>query len=238
MSVSASTPEPMNRTLAHFLGWGSLFIGGVLVAMVMLVPPALELHYAQWERDWIQACARTQQEQVESYEQFASALASNDPVLLQRLAHHHLRLKPVNAELVRLTDDQLAFAFHTGQASTSSQSAGSTASDSNSKAPLIEQWLHKSYPVVGIDHPAYEPPDHMAIRLATGPKRLILLALGGMFLLCGLMLPGPAPIITANTEEDDNHDDDDDGEFVHAVIDDSDDDDDDDQQPAPLHRVV
>lgn len=209
----------MNRTLAHFLGWGSLFIGGVLVAMVMLVPPALELHYAQWERDWIQACARTQQEQVEAYEQFASALASNDPVLLQRLAHHHLRLKPVNAELVKLSNDQLAFAFNTGEAAAASTPAGPMAS--NSKAPLVEQWLHKSYPVVGVDHPHYEPPDHMAIRLATGPKRLILLALGGMFLLCGLILPGSAPAIATTTETgDDDTDDDDDGEFVTAEIDD------------------
>ncbi len=233
MSVSVPASQPMNRTLAHFLGWGSLFIGGALVAMVMLVPPALELHYARWEREWIEACARTQQEQVEAYEQFASALASNDPVLLQRLAHHHLRLKPVNAELVRLSNDQLAFAFNTGDVSAAGPN-GPAAGDG--KAPLVEQWLHKSYPVVGVDHPGYEPPDHMAIRLATGPRRLPLLALGGMFLLCGLILPGAAPVIAASIEEDDDDtDDDDDGEFVHAVIDDESDEDD---LIAPLHRAA
>ena len=51
----------------------------------------------------------------------------------------------------------------------------------------------------------------MFIRLATGNKRLILLALGGVFLLCGLILPGPAPKPPAAVEDDE--------EFVEAEID-------------------
>jgi len=222
----------MNRTLAQLIGWSSLVIGCALIAIVVLVPPWLELHYAQWEKGWIEACARTQQDQVEAYEQFASALASNDPILLQRLAHHHLRLKPTNTDLVDLTEGEQPILFH----DTSGSASTSTSADA-SKAPLIEQWLHKSYPVIGQDYANYEAPDHMVIRLSTGPKRLILLALGGLFLLCGIILPGPAQPRAITTQDDDT-DDDDDGEFVAAEIDDDDEDADKVIRAMPWHRAA
>lgn len=203
----------MNRTLAHLIGWASLAIGAALVALVMLVSPWLELHYAQWERGWMQACARSQQEQVEAYEHFASALASNDPVLLQRLAYHHLRLKPSRAQIVSLPGGEIGLAGTNLTSGNEAVEAIPLARAGDSRSGLVEQWLHKAYPVIGLDYPAYEAPDHMAIRLATGPKRIILLALGGLFLLCGLLLPGPAPFVPATLAR--NEDD----EFVHAEID-------------------
>ena len=216
----------MNRVLAHFIGWASLAIGAALVAMVVLVSPWLELHYTQWERGWMEACARSQQEQVEAYEHFASALASNDPVLLQRLAYHHLRLKPSRAQIVSLPGGDFALA---GTNLTSGNEAVeplplTRAGDAHSG--LVEQWLHKSYPVVGLDYPAYEPPDNMAIRLATGGKRILLLVLGGVFLLCGLQMPGPKPaaapaLPTPATDDAD--------EFVTAEIDDGEEEEDEDE---------
>lgn len=219
----------MNRVLAHLIGWASLAIGGALVALVMLVPPWLDLHQSQWERDWVEACARTQAQQVEAYEDFASALNSNDPVLLQRLAHHHLRLKPTRSLLVSLPNQI------TGDVNLHLLSEEDLIDldplpvnpQLDRRAALVEHWLHKPYPIVGIDHPAYEPPDHQMIRLATGPRRLLLLALGGVFLLCGLLMPGlPQPVAEVGNEEGvDSKDGDedvdvDDDDYVEAEIDD------------------
>lgn len=204
----------MNRVVAHLIGWASLGIGAALIAMVMLVSPWLELHYAQWERGWIEACAKTQQDQVEAYEHFASALSSNDPVLLQRLAYHHLRLKPSRAQIVSLPGTAGALAGANLTSGNEAVEPLPLTRAGDSRSGLVEQWLHKAYPVIGIDYPAYGAPDHMAIRLATGPKRILLLALGGLFLLCGLLMPGPAPALAPASVSLENDD-----EFVDAEID-------------------
>jgi len=211
MGFATSSSGPMNRVLAHLLGWASLVVGAALIAAIMLVPPWLELQYAQWEHGLIEACAATQREQVEAYEHFASALTSNDPVLLQRLAHHHLRLKPSDTELVSLP---IRAADGTGLRFVDLAVDGHSALESQPapETTLLEQWLHKPHPIVGIDYPAYVGPDHMFIRLTTGNQRMTLLALGGVFLLCGLIMPGPARAASAAASQQEE-------EFVPAEID-------------------
>ena len=55
MGFAVKSSGPMNRGVAHLLGWASLGIGAALIAAIMLVPPWLELHYAQWEHGLIEA---------------------------------------------------------------------------------------------------------------------------------------------------------------------------------------
>ena len=74
----------------------------------------------------------------------------------------------------------------------------------NEKRTLLDQWLTAPMPVVGDDYPAYEVPNHPAIRLVTGPKRSLLLGLGGVFLLCGLLMPGERSA-APNTQPDTLH---------------------------------
>lgn len=186
---------PPSRLFAHAMGWLSLALGIAMVAAIALVPPWLELRYAQWERGFIEACARQQFKQIENYEQFAAGLQSNDPVLLERLAFHQLRRKPAGTALVLMSEDP---SDETG-IRTVINADGTTSSGlsmdptvlGDERQTLLEKWLHQPMPIVGSDYPAYVVPDHAVIRLATGPKRSLLLALSGLFLLCGLLLPGP-----------------------------------------------
>ena len=189
-----SAPMPVSRVFTHLMGWLSLALGMGMVAAIALVPPWLELRYAQWERGFIEQCSRRQFKQIENYENFAAALQSNDPVLLERLAFHHLRLKPAGAVLVSMpnaiTGESGIRTVVNADGSLSSGPDTDPTAMPNEKRTLLDQWLTAPMPVVGEDYPAYEVPSHPAIRLVTGPKRSLLLGLGGVFLLCGLLMPG------------------------------------------------
>ncbi|MEX2215385.1 MAG: hypothetical protein WD768_14730 [Phycisphaeraceae bacterium] len=194
MSVPGSSvnPHPVSRAYNHLVGWACLLIGMAIVAALAIVPAWLDLQQAEWERGFIELCRSRQQETVEGYEQFALALQSNDPVLLERLAFEQLRQKPAHGSLVKLPDE-LASAWKVRQA----WLAGGTPEEL-ADAPLqpmpaasLEQWLHHPQPVVGLDYAPYVEMDSMLIRLSTGPRRLVLLVLAGFFILCGLFFPGP-----------------------------------------------
>ncbi len=188
-----SEPMPPSRILAQLMGWLSLGLGMAMIAVIALVPPWLELRYAQWERGFIEQCSRQQFKQIENYEQFAAGLQNNDPVLLERLAFHHLRRKPAGAMLVLMPDDpndeSAVRTVINADGTTTTGLAFDPTVLGDERQTLLEKWLHQPMPVVGEDYPAYEVPSHPAIRLATGPKRSLLLALGGVFMLCGLLLP-------------------------------------------------
>ena len=203
MSVPGSdvNPLPVSRAWNQLVGWACLAIGMAIAAALAIVPAWLDLREAEWERGFIELWRSRQQETVEAYEQFALALQSNDPVLLERLAFEQLRHKPAHGQLMKLPDD-VASAWKIRQAWLAGDGRwgmwNTLDHEELEAAPLqpmpaasIEQWLHLPQPVVGVDYPPYVEPDTMLVRIATGPKRLLLLGLAGAFILCGLFFPGP-----------------------------------------------
>lgn len=186
-----------------------MLLGIAVIGAIVVTPAQQQLDRAQWYHGFVKLYAQREHEQVRNYERFSSALSAGDPVVLSRLAFTHLRLKPEGSELVSvpMTDfgnttyhvsDQPSFI---DSPDASDVSDDLTSSDRYHLA-LIEQWLHTNEPVVGIDYLHYKPRQDTVSRLATGPAKVPLLAIGAMLIWAGLMMPGGKPSGEASSIED------------------------------------
>lgn len=158
-------------------GWLFTAAGAALLAVVVLTPAWLDQHEAAWRLGVMRAQANALASQRNNYETFAAALQADDPVLLERLALTHLNLSLEGKHAVRLT-----------------QPASAGTAD-------VGAWLAVPQPVIGRDLPAYAPPTNRLVRVATGPGRPALLAIGLACLIGGIFYGpgsrreryGPAP---------------------------------------------
>lgn len=169
--MQANGSSLVQRLVAHLPGWMFFIAGLVLIGMTVLIPLQSNLALMQWRRDVMQKQARHLDRQVSSYADFHSALTGEDPILLQRLAYHQLNLKPAGTDpLVPLSGPGGAAARGTGRY----------------RSPSIEAMLYEPLPDKG-QPPS--PPNTRLYRLAQGPKRVAILAIGLVFVYVGLMLP-------------------------------------------------
>ncbi len=143
-------------------GWLFTAAGAALLAVVVLTPAWMDQHEAAWRLEVMRAQANALASQRTNYETFASALQADDPVLLERLALTHLNLSLEGKHAVRLT-----------------QPASAGTAD-------VGAWLAVPQPVIGRDLPAYAAPTNRLVRVATGPGRPAVLAIGLACLIGGI----------------------------------------------------
>ncbi len=153
------SPTPWIDTLP---GWLFTAAGAALLAVVVLTPAWLDEHEAAWRLGVMRAQADALAQQRSNYEVFAAALEADEPVLLERLALTHLNLSLKDVYPVRITEPASAGTADVGA------------------------WLAVPQPRIGRDLPAYAPPNNRLTRVATGPGRPGLLAIGLVCLIGGI----------------------------------------------------
>jgi hypothetical protein len=179
-----------------------MFLGLSIIASVVLIPPYIKMEEKRWEQGLIELYAKRQQSKVQDYEYFSLALSSDDPVLLERLAYRHLRLKPKDGTFIAVAPSA-DFDYHPDTVTTVSDSRENTSgtadwaldtvlNNDHYELALIEQWLHQPNPQVGVDYPQWRPFEGSIVRLSTGPMRFPLLIVAGIFIMLSFMVPGPA----------------------------------------------
>lgn len=91
---------PMWSLLDHLAGWLLLILGVCLLGAVVLMPVWIKAGDLTRQTNVLQVQAEHLSSQQSAYERFYEALLQRDPVLLRRLAYHHLGLKPAGATLL------------------------------------------------------------------------------------------------------------------------------------------
>ncbi len=188
--------ETGGRIIPHLPGWLCLVGGMVLVAVTVLGQPWAQCRLLGWQLRVVQAQARCLDQQARSYRCFSNAVATQDPVAIQRLAYHHLGLKPVGAAVVGTQ----GFGGHAG-----AQGAGFELVANPIGEPwlggegvpgvgvmpeTIESWLHTPLPHVDPAGEAWAGATQTRLmRLTTGPiqNRLALFGAGALCLTGGLV---------------------------------------------------
>lgn len=150
-------------------GWLLVLCGLAIVGAAVLIPAWLEVRQLTWQHDVMALQAGQLETQAQGYERFREALASDDPVLLERLAYVHLRLKPAGVTPLFATSSR----------------RGQEASILDPSAS-IDAWLHTPLPQEGVDYRPYQPIQSRMVRLTTGLSRLVVLGAGLCFIAAGL----------------------------------------------------
>ena len=145
-------------------GWACTIAGTLIIAVTVLAPAWLDVRQLKYEHTILRRQASALDARLENYEGFVDALESDDPMLLTRLAWHHLHLKPASAEVAQ----------------------GTWAPEGS--GVRIDEWMRPA----AAQLPALEPvpplPDSKLVRLLLGAARPWVLAFGGWVLLIGLLV--------------------------------------------------
>lgn len=174
--------------MASLPGWMLLFAGAAMVAMVTLVPAWIDCQKLDWQLQVVQTQSSQLLKQQVAYEQFLTAMREHDPVVIERMAYYHLRLKPSGTSML----DDLMLASTT-------QANGRPSHKVWHTLPTIEDLL--SQPIVQPSHtcPPGVIPDSRLVRIATGPQRHLLLGLGVLCLFFGVLPPSQATLAALAT---------------------------------------
>jgi hypothetical protein len=164
----AAPPTLSDRVAAAMPGWLLTICGLVIVGSAVLIPPWLEVRQLAWQKDVMTLQAQQLAAQSENYQRFREAIASDDPVLLERLAYVHLRVKPAGVSPLVTASER-----H-GDVSILDPSAS------------IDAWLHTPLPQEGVDYRPYQPIQSRLVRLTTGLSRIVLLGAGLCFMAAGI----------------------------------------------------
>lgn len=160
-------------------GWTLTLSGIVVVAVTVLTPAYLEVRAMEVQRAVLRHAEQRTEAHYQNYVAFHEALQNNDPLLLERLAWHHLRMRPEGSETVE------------------------TVIENPWLVPSVDQWV--APPAVELETPeALELPDSTLVRLITGDARPWVLAFGAWLILMGLMINPTVPV----RDEDDGEEDD------------------------------
>lgn len=147
-------------------GWPFVIAGLALIVSAVLIPAQRELHQLEQELEVHQAHEERAKAELLAYEQFLNDIKRGDERLLERL---------VRAQLNRMPKDERPLLLM--------PSANDT----------VPRWIESS---VAVEIPEPEPyPDTLLSRLATGPRRLWVLATGAFLVFVGVMF---APSVTAH----------------------------------------
>jgi len=98
MSMAMRKDNLFTSMLAALPGWIMLVCGTAMVVVCLLGQSWLEQQRLMSHLQLIQQQARQMERQQVSYREFHQALKQQDPLLLERLAFYHLRLKPLNTQ--------------------------------------------------------------------------------------------------------------------------------------------
>lgn len=151
-------------------GWLLLLCGMVITCATALAPAYLDVKKAQAQARVMERQLQMLQSQRENYRQFTVAVERGEPQLLQRLAWHHLHLRPGKTELLDPPRDPAKI-----------------------PAPPLSQWLRPAAAALPESTMDLAYPDTQLVRLITGPTRPWVLAFGAWLILMGLLLnPRPA----------------------------------------------
>ncbi|MEX0653341.1 MAG: hypothetical protein WD534_01245 [Phycisphaeraceae bacterium] len=178
--------HPAERFFAALPGWLFLIGALTLLALMLLTPAWLHGREMAWKQQFMQAQLEHLEAQQQRYQQFHAALQSHDPVLLERLAFTHLRLKPADKQL-------LDPAGSTAMVATPSGPAGSATPGDRLPSAAVEAWLAEPMPVVGEDVPAPHRLETRLTRLVQGRSRLGIIV-AAMLCLLGSLWYGPGEV--------------------------------------------
>lgn len=142
-------------------GWLPLLGGLGLIALTVLAPAYRDVQQARTQRARLNLEAVAHVEQLRRYEELIASVRRDDPIILQRLAWHELRLKPVGAEVL-----------------------GGRPADRRPRA-AYDQWVQPHRAAIASEPPLL-PPDSLADRLVNGPRRPVLLVIGAALIGYGL----------------------------------------------------
>jgi hypothetical protein len=145
-------------------GWPFVIAGLLLLVAGVLIPAQRDLHELRNSLAIHKAVEDRTVRQLAAYDRFLTDLDAAEPQLVNRLAASQLNLMPKDERSMLLVP-----------------TLNSTVTD----------WIEDSEPMVMPTTSAY--PDTLLSRLATGPRRLWVLAAGAFLVFVGLMLSPSAP---------------------------------------------
>lgn len=160
-------------------GWLLLALGLGIVGATALLPPYLDLERTRAQEVVLHRRHRLLEVQHQNHRSFIRAVRNNDPLLMRRLAWHHLHVKPSGADPV-----------------------GEWAVGSDDPAPPIRRWVAPDLPPIDPAVIDRSLPQTRLVRLLTGQTRPWVLAFGGWLILMGLMINPTPPSAEAVDEED------------------------------------
>lgn len=163
-------------------GWMLLVAGMVLLGSGLVVQTWSQCRELDWYHRLMLIQERQLTRQEEKYRGFHDALASADPVLIERLAYHVLHLKPVGAAIIP-TPAPSPFAYPARRSVT----AVGTQPQPPQQASSIEDWLNVPIPQLNVDYPPPQPVRSALVRMSTGTKRLGVILVGAICIGLGLL---------------------------------------------------
>ncbi|MHC4997188.1 MAG: hypothetical protein ACYTGQ_19290 [Planctomycetota bacterium] len=146
-------------------GWLLLVCGVAVIAITVLIPPWLSEKQLESQAQALYRQACLDEILLTNSQAFVRALERGDPLLMQRLAYHHLNLKPIGAEVI------FDSALQTDQ-----------------PVPSMDQWVRPTLAPIHVNAEKYTLPDTRLVRLITGASRPWVLAMGGWLVLMGLLM--------------------------------------------------
>lgn len=165
-------------------GWLMMTSGLAVLGACLLFPVWQENQQLQWRLNLMRQQADRLAQLDRDYQRFHEAIAERDPILLQRLAFYHLRLKPTDADLLLpvqpLTPDWSTVSLQRNLATPSAVAA----------PPLPVETLLSTHIPTALDVPPPPPaPDTLLMRLTIGDLRPVGLSLGLIIVYLGLVWP-------------------------------------------------
>ena len=145
-------------------GWPFVIAGLLLLVAGVLIPAQRDLQELRNTLEIHRALEDQSIRQLAAYDRFLNDLEHGDEQLVGRLAASQLNLMPKDERSMLLVPSLNA---------------------------TVTQWIEDSEPAILPNPPAY--PDTLLSRLATGPRRLWVLACGAFLVFVGLMLSPSAP---------------------------------------------
>ena len=148
-------------------GWICVACGVTIVGVTVLGPAWMDVRELRHENAVLRRQAALLDARRQNYEGFVQAVEEDDPLLLTRVAWHHLQLKPAGAQVAEAVN----------------VSAGP-----ETGGLRLDRWMRP----VAVQLPPTEPVEPLAdarlTRLIFGPSRPWVLAFGGWVLMVGLLL--------------------------------------------------
>lgn len=194
----------IDRVLTALSGWVLLCAGLSIVAAGVLLPAWRSSEALRVQRDQMLEQARWMERQRDTYERVRVAVDQNDPTILQRLAFHHLRLKPEDADLIKIDEPALQPGYPPTVAVTTDVDEPVLPGFNALVEPVdnVDAWaLEPMDPAPAAPAPAAVPQTRLN-RLTTGTTRLLTTGFGLLCVLAGIWLH--AQQYDARPEEDDH----------------------------------
>jgi len=181
----ARFPLIFERALAATPGWVLFSAGLVIIIASVLLPAWRATDALQVKRDHMSTQVEWIAQQRQTYDRVLVAMEQDDPILLKRLAYHHLRLKPAEATLI---DVQEPNAMQPGVRNVLHPAPGVARSHHRLVESLnsVEDWAFEPLPVALAPEPTLATMPSRLNRLTTGTTRLFTAAFGMLCLIAGV----------------------------------------------------